>query len=187
MSIATTPLTHDDIAEFERASKRMRLQIASQCLVNSDGTLNVDLSAQAPLQTLDLWLRLARSKSADFKNWINIPKNIRPYFGLEGYVPTDPDIRPTSLIVRLAGTRMTEGDVRNLMSRFGYIRDVYIPINVMTGKPRAFAFVEIIGEAAADAAIKAFADATITVCGHRIEVDLAVNGRKTSDEMRARA
>lgn len=186
MSIATTPLTHDDIAEFERASKRMRIQLASQSLIGPDGTLNVDLNEKATQLSLDLWLRLAHSKTADFKNWINIPKNIRPYFTLEGYIATDPDIKPTSVIVRMAGTKLTEGDVRNLMARFGGVRDVYIPLNMLTGKPRQFAFVELIGDGAAEAAIKAFADTTVTVCGHRIEVDLATNGRKTSEEMRTR-
>lgn len=187
MSIATTPLNHDDIAEFERASKRMRLQLASQSLISEDGTLNVELNEKAPLLNLDLWLRLAHYKAADFSNWINIPKNIRPYFTLSGYVAADPDIKPTSIIVRLAGTRMSEGDVRNLLARFGGLRDVYMPLNVMTGKRRAFAFVEIIGDGAAEAAIKAFTDVTVTACGHRIEIDMAVNGRKTSEEMRSRA
>lgn len=181
-TITSTPISAEQLNEFASANKKMRLMLASQSLISADGSLNTDINNQS----LDLWLRLARGKAADFKNWIDIPKHIRPLFTPTGYQAQDPDAPVISLIVRPTGTRLTEGDVRNIIARFGPVRDVYIPLNVATGSSRPFAFVEIIGFAAADEAVKTFSESTITVSGRQIYVELAVNGRKTADEMRRR-
>ncbi len=163
----------------------MRLMLASQSLISADGSLNVNLDSQN-LQSLDLWLRLCRSKAADFKNWIDIPKHIRPLFTLDGYQAQDPDAPVISLLVRPVGGKVNEGDVRNIIARFGPVRDVYIPLNVATGCSRPFAFVEVIGFSAADDAVRVFNESTVTVGGRQIIIELATNGRKTPDEMRRR-
>lgn len=181
-TIISTPINEEQQIEFAVANKKMKLMLASQSLISADGSLNTDPNSQA----MDLWLRLARSKAADFKRWIDIPKHIRPLFTLDGYKAQDPDAPVISLLVRPVGGKVTEGDVRNIVARFGPVRDVYIPLNVATGQLRPFAFVEIIGFAAADEAIKTFSDSTITIGGRQIILELATNGRKTADEMRRR-
>lgn len=181
-TIVSTPLNTDQQLEFALVNKKMQLMLASQSLISSDGSLNTDFNNQP----LDLWLRLCRSKSADFKNWLDIPKHIRPLFTLNGYKAQVPDAPIFSLLVRPVGGKLNEGDVRNIIARFGSVRDVYIPLNVATGCSRPFAFVEIIGFEAADKAVKTYNENIVTVYGRQIYVELATNGRKSADEMRRR-
>jgi hypothetical protein len=188
-TITSTPITSEQLTEwaiarkdYATANKKMQLMLTSQSLISADGSLNVSLDSQP----LDLWLRLARGKAADFKSWIDIPKHIRPLFTLDGYQAQDPDAPVISLIVRPTGVKMTEGDVRNIIARFGPVRDVYIPLNVATGNQRPFAFVEIIGFTAADEAVKTYTESMVTVHGRQIHVELAINGRKSAYEMRSR-
>jgi RNA recognition motif-containing protein len=47
-----------------------------------------------------------------------------------------------SLLVRNVSYRVSPEEIRRLMEKYGEVRDVYIPLDHSTGRPRGFAFVE---------------------------------------------
>jgi hypothetical protein len=52
------------------------------------------------------------------------------------------ELCPQSLLVRNISYRVTSGEIRNMMEKYGEVRDVYIPLDHHTGRSRGFAFVE---------------------------------------------
>jgi FUS-interacting serine-arginine-rich protein 1 len=52
------------------------------------------------------------------------------------------ELCPQSLLVRNISYRVTSGEIRNMMEKYGDVRDVYIPLDHHTGRSRGFAFVE---------------------------------------------
>lgn len=52
------------------------------------------------------------------------------------------ELCPQSLLVRNVSYRVTTGEIRNMMEKYGEVRDVYIPLDHHTGRSRGFAFVE---------------------------------------------
>lgn len=54
---------------------------------------------------------------------------------------SDPE-SSSSLLVRNLSYNITSSDIRRLMEKYGEIRDVYIPTDYHTRRPRGFAFVE---------------------------------------------
>lgn len=52
------------------------------------------------------------------------------------------ELCPQSLLVRNISYRVTSGEIRKMMEKYGEVRDVYIPLDHHTGRSRGFAFVE---------------------------------------------
>jgi RNA recognition motif-containing protein len=48
----------------------------------------------------------------------------------------------TSLLVRNLSFRVTANDIRDMMEKYGKVRDVYIPRDHYTKQPKGFCFVE---------------------------------------------
>ena len=182
---STLTLTNADTHHFDAAKERALRRInESQAFIANDGSL-LKYNEEDPVR-LDLVLRTKTSKGRDFQDWINIPKNIRPIFSVHGYVPQPPGLIVTSVVIRNITSRMTAADIRNMAAMYGAVRDVYIPENRATGQQRNFAFVEMLDEMEADNLIKAFENKTMIFGGRRLVAELAVNGRRSSMEMRMR-
>ncbi|GFE54508.1 RNA recognition motif domain containing protein [Babesia ovis] len=87
-----------------------------------------------------------------------------------------------SVLLRNLRFTTTEDHVRDAFERFGKIRDVYIPLDYNTGKPRGFGFVEFLQEDDALDAIKAMDNATLD--GNVITCCVAQDRRKSPNSMR---
>ena len=183
---STLTLNDADTYAFDIAKARAIQRIKeSQAFIADDGSLIKYNEEDEPVR-LDLILRTKTAKSRDFQDWINIPKNIRPIFTSNGYIPQSPGLVVASIVLRNITSRMTAADVRNLAAIYGPVRDVYIPINKVTGLARNFAFVEMLSEADADTMIRAFENKVMFHGGRRLVAELAVNGRRSPLEMRMR-
>lgn len=78
---------------------------------------------------------------------------------------------PTKLFVGGIPYRMTEEELRQHFSQAGEIVSVFIPMDRETGRPRGFAFVEMVDDAAAENAINMFNGTEIG--GRKIAVNKA--------------
>mmetsp|Transcript_9362 Transcript_9362/g.23631 ORF Transcript_9362/g.23631 Transcript_9362/m.23631 type:complete len:125 (-) Transcript_9362:22-396(-) len=87
-----------------------------------------------------------------------------------------------SVIVRSLSTQTTVEGVRDAFSKIGDIRDVYMPKDYYSGKPRGFAFVEFSNPDDATTAIEEM-DRTV-IDGHEVSVGLAQQRRKSPNTMR---
>jgi len=90
--------------------------------------------------------------------------------------------RTTSLFIRNVSYDTKPEDLRKLFTRYGYVRDVYIPLDHYTREPRGFAYVEF--EDARDAS-----DAMEELDGYRLmdrelEIVFAEGDRKNPNLMR---
>lgn len=90
--------------------------------------------------------------------------------------------RSTSLFVRNIAFEARADDIRKVFSRYGYVRDVYIPLDYYTKEPRGFAYVEY--EHTRDAT-----DAMEELDGYRmmdreLEIVFAEGDRKNPNMMR---
>jgi len=99
--------------------------------------------------------------------------------------PTERDrdqVLTTSLLVRNVSYRVRPDELKRIFSRYGDVRDVYIPEDYYTKRARGFAFVEFYdGRDAADASHHL---ERYIVDGREISIVFAKDRRKTSDEMR---
>jgi FUS-interacting serine-arginine-rich protein 1 len=50
----------------------------------------------------------------------------------------------TSLLIRNVSYRVRSDEIRQIMAKYGEVRDVYIPTDYSTNRPRGFAFVEFL-------------------------------------------
>lgn len=78
---------------------------------------------------------------------------------------------PTKLFVGGIPYRATEEELRELFSQAGEVVSVFIPVDRETKRPRGFAFVEMVDDAAADQAITMFDGSEMG--GRRIAVNKA--------------
>lgn len=78
---------------------------------------------------------------------------------------------PTKLFVGGIPFRTTEEELRQFFSPAGEVVSVFIPMDRETQRPRGFAFVEMVDDAAADKAISMFNDADMG--GRKIAVNKA--------------
>lgn len=51
---------------------------------------------------------------------------------------------PASLLVRNVSFRVSPEELRKVFEKYGEVRDVYIPLDYSTQRPRGFAFVEFL-------------------------------------------
>lgn len=100
--------------------------------------------------------------------------------------PSNPrkDTKPLSLLVRNITFNTTGEDLRNFFGgdKQDLVKDVYMPKDYHTGKPRGFAFVEFYDEEEAMEAMKDKDGAELD--GREIGVIVAQERRKTPDQMR---
>ena len=66
----------------------------------------------------------------------------------------DRDARPKSILVRNLRYETETEEVRRFFEKIGDLRDVYLPQDYKTGKPRGFGFIEFYDERDADEAMK---------------------------------
>lgn len=66
------------------------------------------------------------------------------------------DIISTKLFVGNLNFDTTQQEIESLFGEVGEIRDIFLPSDRDTGRPRGFAFVEFVDDAAATAAIERF-------------------------------
>ena len=94
------------------------------------------------------------------------------------------DGESSSLLVRNLSYRVNSDEIRRIFSRYGDVRDVYIPLDYHSQRPRGFAFVEFYDKR--DAMDAADHLDRYEVDGRELAVVFAKDRRKTPDEMRPR-
>ncbi|ORM41451.1 Serine/arginine-rich SC35-like splicing factor SCL30A [Babesia sp. Xinjiang] len=87
-----------------------------------------------------------------------------------------------SVLLRNLRYTTSEQDVKEVFERFGKIRDVYLPLDFNTKRPRGFGFVEFYQEEDAIYAVKTMDNATMD--GNVITCCLAQDRRKSPNSMR---
>jgi len=88
----------------------------------------------------------------------------------------------TSLLIRNIGDRCAMDDLRGAFERYGGIKDVYIPMDHRTRRPKPFAFVEFFKHE--DAAVAKAEMDNREIRGSTVSVVYAEKGRKSADSMR---
>ncbi|KAJ9505785.1 hypothetical protein QJQ45_021493 [Haematococcus lacustris] len=86
-----------------------------------------------------------------------------------------------SLLVRNLPLDVRQEDVRDMFQRYGEVRDIYLPKDYYTGKPRGFGFVEFRDNRDAEDALYAL-DRTV-VGGREVSVVMSKESRKTPRDM----
>jgi FUS-interacting serine-arginine-rich protein 1 len=94
-----------------------------------------------------------------------------------------PNAYSKSLLLRKVPRRSTDADIRTVFETFGAVRDIYIPINYMTGKKESYAFVEFMELRSAIKAHNYLKENELLLEGIILRTDFARNGRRSSDEM----
>lgn len=90
----------------------------------------------------------------------------------------------TSLLVRNLSFNLRADEIRRIFSRYGDVRDVYIPQDYYNRKPRGFAFIEFFNRRDALEAMDRLD--RYEVDGRELSIVLAKDRRKTPDEMKPR-
>lgn len=125
-------------------------------------------------------------KRDDFDEWLAISRNIRCLYTPFAYMRQfDPDMKFKSLLVRNLAARTTGFQLREIFSRYGYVRDVYIPFNHETGRKCNYAFIEICMTTPYSQLLEDFSIFSI-LNGRELQVQEATSGRRSSYEMRVR-
>ncbi|GFE54036.1 Ser Arg-rich splicing factor [Babesia ovis] len=91
------------------------------------------------------------------------------------------DRRHASLLVRNLKYETSPDQLREAFSKFGEIRDVYLPLDYYTRKPRGFGFVEFFSHSDADEAMREMFGYELD--GNKIEVFVAKHGRSDPYQM----
>mmetsp|Transcript_8488 Transcript_8488/g.16911 ORF Transcript_8488/g.16911 Transcript_8488/m.16911 type:complete len:225 (+) Transcript_8488:125-799(+) len=89
-----------------------------------------------------------------------------------------------SLLVRNISDRIDPEDLRDLFSKYGVIKDIYVPLDYYTKRPKPFAFIEFINFNEARDAKESLDRREFQ--GRQIDVVFAQQRRKTPDQMRSR-
>lgn len=99
-------------------------------------------------------------------------------------MPRNSDRPKQSLFVRNVAYDMNDDELRRVFSKYGHIRDVYIPRDYYTQEPRGFAYVEF--EDVRDAEDAQYYVNGTRYRGRELEVQFAQGDRKTPGQMGAR-
>lgn len=125
-------------------------------------------------------------KRDDLEEWLTIPRNIRCLYTPFAYIRQfDSDMKFKSLLVRNLAARTTGFQLREILSRYGYVRDVYIPFNHETGKKCNYAFIEICMTTPYSQLLEDFSVFSV-LNGRELQIQEATSGRRSSYEMRVR-
>src|SRR5262249_41948315 len=84
---------------------------------------------------------------------------------------------PSKVFVGNLDFNTTKAEVQNLFSEIGEIRDVYLPMDRQSGRPRGFAFVEFASDEDAAKAIEKFNGFTLS--GRALRVNAAEDRPRT--------
>ncbi len=187
----------DQIAERVRAAKPYKKHVGPDVVyfddlpyVWSNGRYTRVLATFNYMTDLATWV-IKQNSSNDFEEWLSVPRNSRtPYspvlkmLGITAMLDGE-NINYRSLLVKNLSSRTTGFQLREVFSRYGYIRDVYIPINHNTSERCNYAFVEIYPFVEMDVILGEMATFSI-LNGRPMQVQIAVSGRRTATEMRTR-
>ena len=125
----------------------------------------------------------------DFDEWLMVPRSRRvPYSPLKlggTLMFNGESFNYRSLYVENLSMKTSGLQLREIFSRYGYIRDVYIPINHITGEKCNYAFVEIHPFADISQIIEEMTVFSV-LNGKSMRVQLAISGRRSANEMRTR-
>lgn len=135
------------------------------------------------------WLKTRHYDCDKFVEWLTIPREKgRPLYTPNGSYLRIPDgsMTFTSILVRNIDPKTTAIELREIFAQYGFVRDVYIPINRITNTKSNYAFVEMTFN------IESFS----TLCDEFIRFNIlhkaslkiqeATAGRRTSKEMKMR-
>jgi len=89
-----------------------------------------------------------------------------------------------SLLVRNLSYNVRSEEIKRIMVRYGEVRDVYIPTDFYSKRPRGFAFVEFFDKRDATAALENLD--RYEMDGREISIVFAKDRRKSAEEMRPR-
>ena len=187
----------DIIAERVRTAKPVRRQSNSDVVyfdglpyAMSNGRYIRVLSTFNYLPDLSIWVNKQNSNN-DFDEWLSVPRTSRiPYspimkiLGISS-VYNKETLNYKSLLVKNLSNKTTGFQLREIFSRYGYIRDVYIPFNHSTGEKCNYAFVEIYPFVEMDIILSEMATFSM-LHGRPMQVQIAISGRRTATEMRTR-
>lgn len=122
----------------------------------------------------------------EFKAWLATPKNKRPLF-TEGAMlaPKTNNNDIGSLVIKKVPATVLLSDIRIVMSRFGAVRDVYRPMDRITGQPKPFVFVEMRHYYEALEATEYFGKHPLVLDDNTLFVENA-SERKTTEQMAAK-
>lgn len=141
------------------------------------------------LRWRDTWQRMLPPEDYEFE----VIVRVEPAGPELEVAPADEEIDPeiegnTNPTLRI-GNLSTASDRKKLMaainevfSKHGAIRDVNLPMDMATGNPRGFAFIEFRDPRDAMRAFKA-ENGSLKIGGRDIRVEMARSARKTTDEM----
>lgn len=168
---ATTPST------YGIAARAMKRRLDSRDFIGPDGRLK---RAAEEIRPHDLATIINSAHLADYDDWAAIPKNVRPLFTADGtYRPHTSNV--VSLIVGRISQYTTEAQLRAVFATFGPVRDVYIPKHFLTRQPKNYAFIELDAASGWQSALSSRA----ILNGRRLQVQMAVNGRRDPEYMAA--
>lgn len=172
-----------DQMEFAAVARRMKHVLSSRDFVSEDGSLIKDvpdLAGRAKrIRDMSAHLKVCRPAASDFGVWMDIPKNVRPLFTGDGkYCPQEAGAMPISFVIKGLPPHIDGGDVRNLFADYGAVRDIYTPFCHERGALANYCFVELVGGTNPPRQIY-IGDAACNI-------QLARNGRRSSDEMKRR-
>ena len=88
-----------------------------------------------------------------------------------------------SLLVRNISFRTTKDELKDAFGRHGDVRDVHLPVDYYTKRPRGFAFVEFVDADGAAAALAALGERGLSLDGRDLSVLYAQQRRKRPEEM----
>uniref|UniRef100_A0A914VG99 RRM domain-containing protein n=1 Tax=Plectus sambesii TaxID=2011161 RepID=A0A914VG99_9BILA len=89
-----------------------------------------------------------------------------------------------SLYVRNISDWTRQDDLRYVFEKYGVVRDIYIPLDYYTRRPRGFAYVEFEDARDADDAMRDLDGYRLN--GREIEIEFAQGDRKSSTQMRSK-
>lgn len=87
-----------------------------------------------------------------------------------------------SILVRNLSQRVDSDELKEEFKRFGEIKDVYLPLDHYSKRPRGYAFVEFFEKRDSEDAIKGMNEKTLD--GKELSIVVARQRRKTPDQMR---
>lgn len=96
---------------------------------------------------------------------------------------SDPIAEGKSVLIKNLKFETSPSRVRKIFEKYGPVRDVYIPLDYFTRRPRGFAFVEFFSADDASIAVKSVHKTLVD--GNEVTVLLAQDRRKTPDTMRS--
>ncbi len=185
----------DEIAEKVRTAKREKRSIKNDIVyfdskphILSNGRYIQVLSRFNFVADLVHWFN-KQIINNDFEEWLMVPRTRRvPYSPLKlggSLTFSGESFNYKSLYIENLSSKTSGIQLREIFSRYGYIRDVYIPVNHMTGEKCNYAFIEIHPFNDISQILSEMATFSL-LNGKSMRVQIAISGRRSASEMRTR-